>query len=651
MCGICGVWGTHDLDTIQAMVRAMTHRGPDDRGTFTDHRVGLGMSRLAVLDPSPAGHQPMSNEDGGVWIVYNGEVSNFIEQRHHLEGLGHRFRSNTDTEVVLRSYEQHGDDCVRHLRGMFAFAIYDRRDGNGRERLLLARDQFGIKPLLFTWRHGRLLFASELKALVAADVPAAVDPESLRLLLATGSVPQPRTLVADVHALLPSHRLVLDAGGVRSEPYWRLATDRHPELLGAPYEDQRQAVAAAVDESLRLQLASDVPLGAFLSGGVDSALLVALMSRHATGRVHTFSVGFGGEGSAIDESADAERTARHLGTEHHHVWVTGREVADDLTRFVRGLDQPSVDGLNSYFISKAARLGVTVAISGTGGDELFAGYPWFAATVLEEELRARRPIRSAWTSLAGRMTAAPALDGLLATAAGAAIERLRRASGLPARLAGRTALFGARAAQQLLAADLGRRSRSGRAIHHDIAWFDDPVAATPQQRTTALTLRGYTANQLLRDIDATSMAHSLEVRVPLLDPAVADVALSLPDTAKLGETEALARNPNGSYRDTGAKRILIDAHRSLLPPGIDRQHKRGFALPIGEWLRGPLAEPLADCLSEQSVRSRGLLDPVAVSDLHRSFRRGGLSWNAPWLLMVLELWCREMIDGGSRGET
>ncbi len=646
MCGICGVWGEPDSDVVRAMVGAMVHRGPDDRGSFADHRIGLGMTRLAVLDPSPAGRQPMSNEDGGVWLVYNGEVSNFIEQRSRLRALGHRFRSTSDTEVVLRLYEQHGDDCVQQLRGMFAFAIYDRRLGKGRERLVLARDHFGIKPLLMARHNGRLLFASELKALLAAGVPATVDPESLRLLLATGSVPQPRTLIAGVRALLPAHRLVADgAGVVRSEPYWRLATDRRPELCFAPYETQREAVAAAVDESLRLQLSSDVPLGAFLSGGVDSALLVALMTRHAAGRVHTFSVGFAAEGAAIDESSDAEQTARHLGTEHHHVVVTGQEVADDIGRFVRGLDQPSVDGLNSYFISKAARRGVTVAVSGTGGDELFAGYPWFASTVLEEALKARRPVRSTLRRLAGAIASAGLFDLLAGTAAADRIERLRRGSDLSARFPARTALLGAAAAHRMLAPDF---RAGGRALHFANGCFDDPTGGTSLQRATVLTLRGYTANQLLRDIDATSMAHSLEVRVPLLDRVVADLALSLPDEAKLGSADVLARHVGGSYRQTGAKRILIDAFRHLLPERIDEQCKRGFALPVDAWLRGPLAEPLADCLSASAVRGRGLLDPEPVALLRERFARGETPWTAPWLLMVLELWCREMIDAGSR---
>jgi len=243
----------------------------------------------------------------------------------------------------------------------------------------------------------------------------------------------------------------------------------------------------------------------------------------------------------------------------------------------------------------------------------------------------------------------PALRYACAARASASASSLRRASGLRFRFPGRTALLGVRAAQRLLAADLRRESRGGRPIHRDISWFDDPVGGTPLQRATAMTLRGYTANQLLRDIDATSMAHSLEVRVPLLDPVVADVALSLPDASKLGEASTLARNPNGSYRDTGAKRILIDAGRSLLPADIDLQRKRGFALPIAAWLRGPLAEPFAECLSPATVRRRGLLDPASVSDLHASFERGEISWNAPWLVMILELWCREMIDGRNRG--
>src|SRR5947209_1495008 len=385
MCGICGVWGEVDLESVEAMVSAMHHRGPDDRGVYQSSNITLGMTRLSIIDLSPSGHQPMSNDGGMIWVVYNGEVYNFQSERAQLEAKGYQFRSTSDTEVVLRLYEYYGDDFLLRLRGMFALAIYDARRGPGHERLLLARDQLGIKPLLFARAKGRLIFASELKAILASGlIEAEIDPDALRLLLTYGSIYQPRTIVRGVEMLLPAHRLIIENGQERIERYWSLATDRRADLRTKTYEELVEEVAATLAEAVRLQMVSDVPLGAFLSGGVDSSLLVAMMTRLAGNRIKTFSVGFEAEGAEIDESTDAERMALYLGTEHSTVLVRGAEVRDRIEHIAYGLDQPSVDGVNSYFVSLAARRAVTVAVSGTGGDELFAGYPWFINMVLDE---------------------------------------------------------------------------------------------------------------------------------------------------------------------------------------------------------------------------------------------------------------------------
>src|SRR5690348_15362202 len=361
------------------MVGAMHHRGPDDRGTLTRGDVTLGMTRLAIIDISSGGHQPMETPDGLISIVYNGELYNFRSERELLEAKGHRFVSSSDTEVVLKMYEHYGDDFLLRMRGMFALAIHDRRRGPGRERLLLARDQMGIKPLLYGHVRGQLVFASELKALLASGlITPEIDEVALRLLLTYGSVYQPRTILRGVRALLPAHRMIVENGTDRIEPYWSLRADQDKHLRALPYEQQIQEVTRALEESVRLQMISDVPLGAFLSGGIDSSLLVAMMARQVTSeRVKTFSVGFEAEGREIDETDDAERTARFIGTDHSRVVVSGGEVRDRISHIAYALDQPSVDGVNSYFVSLAARRAVTVAISGTGGDELFAGYPWF----------------------------------------------------------------------------------------------------------------------------------------------------------------------------------------------------------------------------------------------------------------------------------
>jgi len=643
MCGICGFTGPRADGALHAMVRALHHRGPDDRGVWVSDSASLGMARLAVLDLTVAGHQPMATDDGAIHIVYNGEVYNFAAERRALEAVGVRFRSTSDTEVVLRLYERYGDDFVVRLRGMFALGIWDRRRGPGRERLLLARDHLGIKPLLYAEAAGRLVFASELKALLAGGlVTPSIDPVALRMLLTYGSVVQPRTMLRDVHALLPGHRLIVERGRTRTERFWALGVDRLAGLRARSYPEQVDAVAEVLEQSARLQLVSDVPLGAFLSGGVDSSILVAVMTKALGTRVKTFSVGFSDEGSALDETADAERMARHLGTDHTTSVVTGVDVRDRIAVIASALDQPSVDGVNSYFVSMAARRDVTVAVSGTGGDELFAGYPWFITMAQQNERWAREP----WRALAGTMVAAAAshraFDALVRRPGGGRVHRLRRAGFVGAY--GETyQIFGPVGAARLLAHQVASEAGAGSPPDRDLTGLDELAHGSAIERVTALAMRGYLTNQLLRDIDAVSMAHSLEVRVPYLDPVVVDTALSLPDAAKLGDVRNA--NPYGqTYRDTGAKRVLIDVGRRWLPPDFDVQPKRGFAMPFDAWLRGPVGDVLDDTVDARSARQRGLLEPTGVERVRDRFRHGETSWPEPWLLMMLELWCREVLD-------
>jgi asparagine synthase (glutamine-hydrolysing) len=637
MCGIAGVFNQSRAG-VRAMVAAMRHRGPDDSGIFADAKVVLGMTRLAILDTSAAGHQPMSNEDESVWIVYNGEAYNFREERQRLESAGVRFRSSSDTEVVLRLYEESGAAFLRRLRGMFALALYDRRPGRGRERLLLARDPLGIKPLLYAEAGSGLVFASEMKALLASGlVRPEIDPEALRLLLTFGAVPQPRTILKNVSMLSAGHCMIVQGGARTLEAYWRLGTGRIDGLGQAPYGEQVARVRHEVEESLRLQLVSDVPLGAFLSGGVDSSILVGLMARHARGRVRTFSIGFGEEGTAIDESVEAGRTASTLGTEHLRVLVTERDVRDRIEDFARALDQPSMDGLNAYFVSDVARRAVTVAVSGTGGDELFAGYPWFADMIAHSKLRP--PPASA---LLGRFFRGAALDHLAVSDSWGRLEQLRAAGGFLPHYARLHAAFGASRAGRLLAPELRELAAIGREPSRDIARQDELPHANAVARVSALCLRGYTQNQLLRDIDAVSMSRSLEVRVPLLDQRLVDVALSLPDEAKLGSGGPTSGAM--SYRASGAKRVLIDAFRDVLPPDFDLQPKRGFSMPHADWLRGSLQEVMRDALSPQSVARRGFFAAEEVAGVLDRFARGQAPWTHPWLLMITELWCRQVLD-------
>ncbi len=631
MCGIAGIWASEPArEPLLAMAEAMVHRGPDDQGVFTNHQVGLTMRRLAVIDLSEAAHQPMSAAGGGLWIVYNGECYNFPALRQELEKQGHSFSSQSDTEVVLRLYQQHGDGFLTMLRGMFALAIYDRRQGPGRERLLLARDHLGIKPLLHAETPHGLVFASELKALLASGLVAPeIDPEALRLLLTMGSVYQPHTMLKGVSALPPGHKLVIDRQGRRLERYWSMAQDLSAQVAGLPYGEQVELVADALEQSLRMQLVSDVPIGAFLSGGVDSSYLVGLMAAAKGQRVKTFSVSFLAEGAHIDESPEAERTARLAGAEHTNVPITGGQVRDNLEHFIRALDQPSVDGLNSYFISWAARQAVTVAISGTGGDELFAGYPWFAQMMQFNQARQAGGLKRLWARLTGNGNSGAQEHGDFLTAYALTYQ-----------------IFGPEGAAVMLAPELRAPAKAGRGLSQDLAPLDLLASGDPVQRTTALCLGGYTGNQLLRDIDAVSMAHSLEVRVPFLDAPLLSLALSLPPEAKIGRVAPSLDPVQATYRECGNKRILIDAgvKRGLLPPEIDCQPKRGFALPFDPWLRGPLREVMQDALSSRSVRQRGWLDPVQTDYVLSGFLEGKLSWAHPWLLMVIELWGRQVLD-------
>jgi len=627
------------------MTGALHHRGPDDSGVLEDRNVTLGMTRLAIIDISHAGHQPMVTPDDQIRIVYNGELYNFREERALLEKLGYTFRSTSDTEVVLRMYEHYGDDFLLRLRGMFALAIHDKR--SGRERLLLARDQLGIKPLLYATVRGRLIFASEIKALLASGLVAPeIDPVALRLLLTHGAIVQPHTILRGVKMLLPGHRLVVTQGREpRVERYWSLDLDRRVDLRARSYEEQIDAVRSALEESVRLQMVSDVPLGAFLSGGVDSSLLVALMAKNTSGeRLKTFSVGFEAEGEHIDETDDAQATARFLGTDHSRVVVRGEDVRDRIEQIAFALDQPTVDGVNSYFVSMAARRRVTVAISGTGGDELFAGYPWFEQMAFEETQRQAAPWKSAAKSLLTSVARQPVLDSLVPLRGGYRFANWRDDAGFLGRYYAANPVFEAPWTARLLAPDLRNAAQAGRSPHHDLSAIDELPDGSVIERVTGLCLRGYTANQLLRDIDAASMAHSLEVRVPFLDPVLADLALSLPDGAKLGSDPRSSSGSPRSYREAGTKRILLDVAKDLVPPGFDTRPKSGFSMPFNSWLKGPLRDVLLDTLSPQTVAKRGLLDAQAVAGVRDQFLSGAGEWPQPWLLMMIELWARSVLS-------
>lgn len=631
------------------MVAAMRHRGPDDNGTYFDSKISLGMTRLAILDVSDAGHQPMTVEDESIWMVYNGETYNFKSERKILEEKGCKFISGSDTEVILKMYREYGDDFLKRLRGMFAVAIYDKRGGFGKERLLLARDHFGIKPLLYANIGEQIIFASEIKTLLASGlIKPEIDPVGLRYLLTYGSVCYPHSIIKDIKMLPPAHKLEVENGEMKVERFWSLGVNRRPELREMPYEELVEEVGSVLKESVKLQMVSDVPIGAFLSGGIDSSLMVAMMSEAADKRMKTFSVGFGKEGAKIDESIEAELIARHIGTDHTRVEVNQRDVRDDIEKFAFGLDQPSSDGVNTYFVSKAASKDVTVAISGNGGDELFAGYGWFIFMQMELEKQRENPASAKMKSLASAFFQRDVFNPLIPGKGGLMIHRLRNAGEFLNRFAANSwQLFGGRDTARLIAKDLRSEAQVGRSLHLDLMKMDEIPDGTILERVSALSLRGYNTNQLLHDSDTVSMINSLELRVPFLDPFVADTAFSLPDSSKLRIKGELSFAQNLSYRETGAKRILLDIGKDMLPAGFDEKPKRGFGMPHESWLRGSLREVYLDTLSEKQVAARGILDVSEVEKIKNAFANHNLEALKIWTLMILELWCRKVLDKSS----
>lgn len=604
MCGISAIInGNVSADTerrVERMVGAMRHRGPDSSGVNSVRHGVVGHARLSIIDTSASGAQPMTR--GGVTLVYNGECYNFLQERSILEKRGCSFSSHTDTEVLLNMYLEYGEDFVKRLRGIFAFVLYDARSG----KFLCARDHLGVKPLLYAQRGNNLIVASELRAMLASGlVEPEADRESLYLLLRHGSVPQPRTMLQGVYSLMPGHIMRWCNGKTSIKQYWRMKTGRLP-LRKLSCSEIMEAGREAVEEALRLQLVSDVPLGAFLSGGIDSSLLVALMQR-SHGNVRTFSIGFESDldTASEDETSDAEEVARHLGCQHETVIVSRSEIIDVLPRIARDLDHPTVDGVNSWFVSKVASKELTVAVSGTGGDELFCGYPWFAG--MHDQESGTPGWKRLARSLLGKDTFA---------------ERYRW----------HYFIYDPAAAEQLMPWG----------AHPELAPSDPLPLASPLERVSGLTLAGYTQNQLLFDIDTASMAHSLEVRVPLLDVRLLDFALSLPSAFKYGGGDGAA--PQGSYAHSGVKRMLVDMGRGMLPPGFDRRAKRGFTLPFDGWLRSELAGVCRELLSRDVVRRRGFFNQTAVSAVLLDFDARNIYWPRVWLLMMVELWAQQVLD-------
>ncbi len=643
MCGICGIVGQESAEESGRAVRRMTaalfHRGPDEEGLLLSPPaapgVSLGMRRLSIID-LPGGHQPIFNEDRDVAVFYNGEIYNFRELRVELERAGHTFTTQSDTEVIVHAFEQWGEACVRHFRGMFAIALLDmRRTSEAGPVVFLARDRLGIKPLYYTFQNGALLFASEVRALLASGhVPRRISTSALDSYLLFGSVSEPVTMVDGVFSVLPGHSMTVPTAAPRRAiepaPYWNfgeaaLGESRHREEK-ITLDSAARNFFPVLEDAISRHLIADVPLGVFLSSGLDSTAIVALASR-AQRDLRTFTVVFPEQ--EFSEAKLARSTAKHFGTRHEELMLGGEEMLAHLDDAVASLDQPTMDGINTYFVSWAAhRAGLKVALSGTGGDEIFGGYSTFRSAPRAVRLagigrRLPRALRSATAAAVARAS------GGRGDAARKIASLWTDSGALPHPYFFTRALFTPNHAATL-------RGISNMPTKSSLWWdwlAESSRQAAPLDSFTAvscLEARSYLVNTLLRDTDSVSMAHSLEVRVPLLDHVLVEAVAHIPAAAKL------RRGQN--------KALLVESLRAILPKEVLRQRKRTFTFPWERWLRGALSPRIRAGLAELAPALAGNLDAPAVGAVWLAFEAAHTNWSRPWSLYVLNEWCRRNLE-------
>jgi asparagine synthase (glutamine-hydrolysing) len=623
MCGIAGIVGDRSTHTLlpvaQGMAAAMRHRGPDSCGVISSGECLLANTRLAILDLSERGRQPMSNAARTVWISYNGEIYNTSELRNDLIAKGYSFQSTTDTEVVLHLYEEYGDACVQRMRGMFAFAIWDTQ----RHKLLLARDRLGIKPIYFARQNGRLIFASELKCLLASGlVERRISPQALRIYLQLGHIPPPWTIIDGVLPLPPGHLATWQDGTWNMQQYWTLERCPHSKEALSKL-DRTEELGDILFEAMQRHLISDVPVALFLSGGVDSACLAALARSTGAEHLTPMTIGFSERG--FDETALTRQTARALGLSLKSVVLSSERVAAGIDACLWAMDQPSVDGVNSYWISKiAAEHGFKVAISGQGGDELFGGYSswkWFER--FEKIAAWTCPFPSKWSQLFDREPWS---------------YRWRKVSYL---FGGSDALLASQMAVKILflESDVDRlltpplaKCRPCRDARDYLENCASRIGHRDSREILSLMdISTHLQPRLLRDLDAMSMVHSLEVRPVFLDDRIFEFVLSIP----------------GPVRGR-PKELLLQSMKRFMPgellSNLKSRTKRTFTFPFARWLARDLKPEVAEAFSPPRLKDGGILEPEAVGRIWRRFQRSPetVGWSRIWNLFVLARWCEVM---------
>lgn len=626
MCGIAGYIDTNNItaadpSALRSMLDAIIHRGPDDWGQLIDGPLAMGMRRLSIIDLQD-GSQPIYDESGRYGIVFNGEIYNYRELRDDLIARGHVLKTHSDTEVIVHLYEECGAECVDQLRGMFGFAIWDHHE----RELFIARDRMGIKPLYYAQRNGKLIFGSEIKSLLQhPDVTASLDRRALSEYLSLKFVPAPRTMFEGIQSLPPGHTLTVKEGSLEIKPYWNVSFA--PDVSTTSEDEATEELLALLRESVRLRLRSDVPFGAFLSGGVDSSTIVALMSEVMTEPVKTFSVGFdhrGADGASLDELPYAQTIADKFQCEHHTLRIRPDDFLDHAENVLFHLDQPIADQATvaTHMVAKLARQHVKMVLTGEGGDELFAGYaryegeqfsPWFRP--LQGPLR--HAVRGIASRLPGMRRAKIALNALTIRD-----EATRFANWFP--------LMSDDAKADLLTPSMDDVSAGAAAVF--ATHLDATDARKPLNRMLYVDSKLWLPDYLLLRGDKLTMANSLEARVPLLDHKLVDFAASLPTNMKL--------------RGRERKYLLKRAASRLIPESIINRPKQGFPIPIEKWLRKEARPLMRDLLSVQAIGQRGLFNQSEVNRMMDQHERGTRDFSTElWGLMSFEMWMQKFIDG------
>lgn len=625
MCGICGIWNFGsdepvDRSVLAAMTRRIHHRGPDEEGIHVERTIGLGFRRLSIVDLAHS-HQPMANANRSAWLAFNGEIYNYKDLRNRLESR-YRFQTSGDTETLLHLLEEKGSSGITDLVGMFAFAFWDATQRS----LVLAVDRFGKKPLYYAIQGGRVVFGSELK--VFREVPGFdldIEPEALDEFLCSGFVNAPRSIFRNIRKVQPGHFLSIDATGrVETRAYWKPSFGTPASFREEPSEILAAELRPLLEEAVGCRLVSEVPLGAFLSGGLDSSAIVALMARRLSHRVQTFSIGF--EDDPNDESFFSDLMARHCGTLHTHEVLSPRQLMEWVPGLIEHMDEPFADDsiIPTWFVSKVARQAVTVCLSGDGGDEIFGGYTWYRRAWRQDRLR--RAVPSALRSVV-----AP-LGRLLPRKYG---DYLGRIDQLPSSWRTSSPYFPTALRHSLFRPEFAKSLLGFDADSMRLAWVSDHRDLPLLSQLQSLDISGYLPGGILVKVDRLSMKESLEVRCPLLDHRIFEFMSRIPPGLKMNAS--------------GSKWLFQQALRDVVPSEILQRRKRGFDVPLLRWLSGPLTPLVDDLRSASSLVIHRWLDPSAVTRLLSSSAPFGLSQASRlWSLMCLELWARSWFPSGRR---